>query len=35
MYALETPITPLMRVGATPVPVQAPPALALEEVTNG
>src|ERR1019366_9966064 len=35
VYALETPITPLMRVGATPVPVQAPPALALDEVTNG
>jgi hypothetical protein len=35
MYAFETPIMPLMRVGATPVPVQAPPALAFDDVTKG
>src|SRR5437764_13924174 len=35
MYAFETPITPLIRVGATPVPVHAPPADALDDVTKG
>src|ERR1017187_6151956 len=35
MEAFDTPMTLWMRVGGTPVPVQAPPAEALEEVTNG
>jgi hypothetical protein len=28
-------MTPLMRVGGTPDPVQAPPAVVLDEVMNG
>ena len=35
VYALTTPMTESMRVGPTPVPVQAPPAVGLEEVTKG
>ena len=35
MYALTTPTTESMRGGPTPVPVQAPPAVGLEEVTKG
>jgi hypothetical protein len=35
MYALATPITPLIFVGATPDPVHNPPAVVLDEVTNG
>src|SRR5438067_2305871 len=34
-YALVIPITVSMAVGATPVPVTAPPEVALEEVTKG
>src|SRR5579859_185630 len=34
-YALVTPITERIAFGATPVPVTAPPEVALEEVTNG
>ena len=35
VYALVTPMTSSMRVGQIPVPVQAPPAVVLEDVTNG
>src|SRR5579871_5415658 len=35
IYALETPMMPSIFVGGTPVPVHAPPAAALDEVTNG
>src|SRR5205809_780169 len=35
IYAFETPITPLILVGGKPVPVAAPPAVALDDVTNG
>ena len=35
VYALTTAITRLMRVGGMPLPVHAPPAVALEDVTNG
>ena len=34
-YAFVIPITELMRFGAIPVPITAPPEVALEEVTNG
>src|SRR4051794_28697281 len=34
-YALTTAITRSIRVGGTPEPVQAPPAVALDDVTNG
>src|SRR5207245_10110413 len=34
-YALVTLITASIAVGATPVPMTAPPEVALEEVTNG
>src|SRR5580704_13195003 len=34
-YALVMPITVSIDVGGTPVPVAAPPEVALEEVTNG
>src|SRR5215469_18734012 len=34
-YALVTPITVPMALGGTPVPVTAPPEVALEEVTKG
>src|SRR5208283_4688439 len=34
-YALVTPITMLIAVGGTPVPVTAPPEVALDEVTKG
>ena len=34
-YALVTPITESIEVGGTPVPVAAPPDVALDEVTNG
>src|SRR5215471_11901365 len=34
-YALVTPATMEMALGGTPVPVAAPPDVALEEVTNG
>jgi hypothetical protein len=29
------PITELMALGATPVPMTAPPEVALDDVTNG
>src|SRR5579859_970646 len=35
VYALMTPITWEIRVGGMPEPTQAPPAVGLEEVTNG
>src|SRR5580692_12612154 len=35
LYAFETPMMPEIRVGGTPVPMDAPPAEALEDVTNG
>ena len=35
MYALDTPMMPSIRVGGTPAPVQAPPAVALDDVTKG
>ena len=35
VYALATPTTRSMRVGPTPEPVSAPPAVGLEEVTKG
>src|SRR5699024_12439977 len=35
VYALTIPITRSMRVGPTPVPVHAPPAVGFELVTNG
>jgi hypothetical protein len=35
VYAFTTAMTRLIRVGGIPLPVQAPPAVALEEVTNG
>src|SRR5215469_6858512 len=34
-YALVTPATMLIEFGGTPVPVAAPPDVALDEVTNG
>src|SRR5208283_2265054 len=34
-YALLIPITELMALGATPVPMTAPPEVALDDVTNG
>ncbi len=34
-YALATPTTLVMRVGPMPQPVQAPPAIGLEDVTKG
>ena len=34
-WALRRPIMPSIFVGGTPVPVQAPPAVALDDVTNG
>src|SRR5512134_405185 len=34
-YALETPVTALILVGATPEPVHSPPAVVFEEGTNG
>ena len=34
-YAFITPITRSIRCGGTPVPVHAPPAVVLEEVTYG
>src|SRR6267143_5794694 len=35
VYAFVTPATALIRVGPTPRPVQAPPEIAFEDVTNG
>src|SRR5512133_878553 len=35
VYALMTPTTRSIRVGPTPDPVHAPPAVALGDVTNG
>ncbi len=35
VYALATPSTPWMRVGGTPVPVEAPPAVVDDEVMYG
>ena len=35
VYALRMPMTRVMRVGPMPLPVQAPPAVGLLEVTNG
>src|SRR6201995_3343842 len=35
VYPFAIAITPLIRVGGMPDPVQAPPAVAFEEVTNG
>ena len=35
VYAFATPITPSMSVGPMPVPMQAPPAVGCDEVTNG
>ena len=35
VYALTIAMTLSTRVGGMPLPVQAPPAVALEEVTNG
>src|SRR5215471_18304863 len=35
IYALATPITPVIFVGGTPVPMHTPPAVALDDVTNG
>ena len=35
VYALTTAMTRSTRFGATPLPVQAPPEVALELVTNG
>ena len=35
VYAFVMPMTSLMRVGPRPMPVQAPPAIADDEVTNG
>ena len=35
VYALAMPITRSIRVGPTPAPTQAPPAIGLEEVTYG
>src|SRR5436190_10353554 len=35
LYALMTPMTWVIRVGGTPVPTQAPPAVGLDDVTNG
>ena len=32
---METPITPLILVGATPAPVHRPPAVVLDEGTKG
>src|ERR1700691_741044 len=34
-YALVSPITDSIALGATPVPIAAPPEVALEEVTKG
>src|SRR5215467_4288826 len=34
-YAFVIPMTELIEVGGTPVPMTAPPEVALEEVTNG
>src|SRR5882724_2317808 len=34
-YALVIPMTVSMEVGGTPVPIAAPPAVVLDEVTNG
>src|SRR5205814_10126302 len=34
-YALVTPMTRSVAVGATPVPMTAPPEVALDDVTNG
>ena len=34
-YALATAMTRSIRVGGTPEPVHAPPAVALDDVTNG
>jgi hypothetical protein len=34
-YAFEMPTAPSIFVGGTPVPVHAPPAVVLDEVTNG
>src|SRR6185295_7781279 len=35
VYAFTTPITRSIAVGGTPEPVQAPPEVALDEVTYG
>ncbi len=35
VYAFAMPMTRSMRVGGTPDPTQAPPAVGLDEVTNG
>src|SRR4051794_3916843 len=35
VYAFTTPTTVEMRVGGMPEPVQAPPAVGFDEVTNG
>src|SRR6266536_2432971 len=35
VYALITPMTWLIRVGGMPAPTQAPPAVGLDDVTNG
>ena len=35
VYALRIAMTRSMRVGGMPEPVQAPPAVALDDVTNG
>src|SRR5437867_12045269 len=35
VYALATPSTPWMRVGGTPVPVAAPPAVVEDDVMKG
>ena len=35
VYALRIPITRVIFVGPTPEPVEAPPAVGLDEVTKG
>ena len=35
VYALRMPITALIRVGPMPEPAAAPPAVGLDDVTNG
>src|SRR4051812_40320800 len=35
VYALTTPTTAEMRIGGMPEPVQAPPAVGFDDVTNG
>ena len=35
VYALTMPMTAVIRVGPMPEPAQAPPAVGVEDVTNG